>query len=76
MFDSHDNGMTPEILRETAKTLEVIYKQIGYTSGGLDSDDWRWGFRCTVWVDESSVGQIRAHHDGYLAFFTDEEKND
>lgn len=76
MLDTHEYGLGPAILRQAADRLEEIFEAVGLPDGVLSDNDWQWGLRCKFWVDDFSVGEVRAHPDGYLALFTDKEKND
>lgn len=65
-------GASPDTLREAADRVEKIYSELGYANEDLPGDDWRWGLRVKVFVDDTEIGEIRAHPDGYLALFFDE----
>lgn len=61
-------------LRGIADTIDEIIAALNPADEYLEEGDWRWGVTVQV-VDlegEEIVGEVRAHGDGWLAFYPKE----
>lgn len=69
-----DVPYTSDDLREIAEQVDRIVKALNPEDEYLEEGDWRWGVIVEVFDPELdvSVGQVKAHGDGWLGFYPKE----
>lgn len=61
---------TSSDLRGIADQVDVIMAVLDPGGlGDLENGDWRWGVSVKVWYEDSLVGYIKPHSDGWLGFY-------